>query len=596
MPISRFPDKAHAVAKGRKKGPFSLVLGVTGHRNLRQEDVAGLEARVREVVVLLGESNPETPLMLLSPLAEGADRLVARVALELGVSLVVPLPMPRHLYEMDFKSEASLNEFADLIGNAAQWFALPAVDPSAGSCDPDDSEFRNRQYALVGAFVAKHSHILIALWDGLPSKHPGSTAQVVQFKLKGVPEAYGPPSGLFEPVESGLVYHILTPRTSNPDLTGVPLALAELSPDGASDGQASAASYTKSYERMNEFNRDAVRFDAKLAGQREASRSALVTDSEEISLPQPLEHIARLFSTADALALHYRKLTLRILSHLLVLSFFAAFFLKYDGRWSTRLYLVSLFVAFGVYRWVRRGNHQNKYLDYRALAEGLRVQFFWLLFGLQDEVADHYLRTQKSELDWIRNAIRAASIGASGDAPPGGLVDQQTDFKKRITAVLSKWVQDQEDYFTRAASRDHKKMVYLNRVASGFFVVGVVWTFLRAFRISNDDIETWIRNRGLSASGSGLLHNSIYAISLAPVISGLLLAYVNTSALSEHAKQYGRMSALFTSAREHLSQLVDSERIGEAELLIRELGREALTEHGSWLLLHRQRKLPRPKI
>jgi 16S rRNA U1498 N3-methylase RsmE len=47
---------------------------------------------------------PHTPLILLSALVEGADRLVARVALELGVHFIVPLPMPRDIYETDWQS------------------------------------------------------------------------------------------------------------------------------------------------------------------------------------------------------------------------------------------------------------------------------------------------------------------------------------------------------------------------------------------------------------------------------------------------------------------------------------------------------------
>jgi hypothetical protein len=48
----------------------------------------------------------------------------------------------------------------------------------------------------------------------------------------------------------------------------------------------------------------------------------------------------------------------------------------------------------------------DKYQDYRALAEGMRVQFYWRLAGLKLSVADHYLRKQRSELDWICSAIR----------------------------------------------------------------------------------------------------------------------------------------------------------------------------------------------
>src|SRR5262249_60341112 len=92
-----------AVAERDGRGgalPFVIALG--GHRDLRPEDVAALEARVREVLGELGRRLPDAPLLLLSSLAEGADRLGARVALALGIDLGAPLPLPRDDSDPDF--------------------------------------------------------------------------------------------------------------------------------------------------------------------------------------------------------------------------------------------------------------------------------------------------------------------------------------------------------------------------------------------------------------------------------------------------------------------------------------------------------------
>ena len=53
-----------------------------------------------------------------------------------------------------------------------------------------------------------------------------------------------------------------------------------------------------------------------------------------------------------------------------------------------------------------------------ALAEGLRIQIFWRLAGISDAAADHYLRKQRSELDWIRRAMRAHDLGPGWDGRP----------------------------------------------------------------------------------------------------------------------------------------------------------------------------------
>src|SRR5438094_7688168 len=101
-PASRLPHGPAGPIPSARAACLPLVLGITGHRDLRDEDIPGLEAAVKAIFADLQARCPNTPLMLLSPLAEGADRLAARVALDMGVRLVVPLPMPRQLYLDDF--------------------------------------------------------------------------------------------------------------------------------------------------------------------------------------------------------------------------------------------------------------------------------------------------------------------------------------------------------------------------------------------------------------------------------------------------------------------------------------------------------------
>ena len=84
-------------------------------------------------------------------------------------------------------------------------------------------------------------------------------------------------------------------------------------------------------------------------------------------------------------------------------------------------------------------------------------------------------------------------------------------------------------------------------------------------------------------------------ITMPAVIGALLHGYTEKQALSEHVKQYDRMSVLFANAKQRLSEALDGEKLHEARLLLRELGREALAENGDWVLLHRQRPLEIPQ-
>ena len=85
----------------RKRWQDRIIVGVTGHRLLLREDSVadGVEQAFHQIKLAYGAR----PLTVLSPLASGADQLVARRALlHPGAELVVPLPMPLEEYLDDF--------------------------------------------------------------------------------------------------------------------------------------------------------------------------------------------------------------------------------------------------------------------------------------------------------------------------------------------------------------------------------------------------------------------------------------------------------------------------------------------------------------
>ena len=55
-----------------------LLVAATGHRDLRAQDLDALREEVRAVFVGMQNRMPNTPLVLLTGLAEGADQLVMR--------------------------------------------------------------------------------------------------------------------------------------------------------------------------------------------------------------------------------------------------------------------------------------------------------------------------------------------------------------------------------------------------------------------------------------------------------------------------------------------------------------------------------------
>ena len=148
----------------RPKRSRALVVSVTGHRNLGRTS-RRVARGVASECIRLREKYPTRKFVVISPLAEGADRIVARIAVDLlDARLVVPIPLPLDHpkgYLADFPK--SIKEFKRMLGKADEIVLAPLR--SRGSRWRADKAAREKQYAWVGAYVAEHADILFAIWD-----------------------------------------------------------------------------------------------------------------------------------------------------------------------------------------------------------------------------------------------------------------------------------------------------------------------------------------------------------------------------------------------------------------------------------------------
>ncbi len=583
-----------------------MVIGVTGHRDLIEGDRYDLEKQVRNIFEEIGKNYPHTPMVLLSPLAEGADRLVVRVALDLGIHLIVPLPMPRTLYERDFQTPDSQTEFNDLIQRAENWFELPLVEGNTEGNIREYGKHRDLQYEAVGKFIVHHSQILIALWDGESSDLLGGTAQIVQYWLKDFPQSIGSMLSPPDPVKCGPLYHIMTPRIKNPNPDKAK-TYQKIFPEGYSNNEEAERDYKRIYKSIESFNRDALNFESELAAKRGASKAYLIPGLEAETLSYDLKFIREVYTTADTLALYFQGKTLWTLKALCILALAAvAFFEAYshmfhDTHILLLLYPVLLGVAFFFYYRAKQNEYQNKYQDYRAIAEGLRVQFFWRLADLPTSVEEHYLGKQRSELDWIRSAIRVCwSItgGEVNNTISSGIAPQDIH---RMQLVLKHWVENQYTYFNEAGWRDGGQLKSIEQKRNLLLLLSVGLTFIMAVILTllgflfKPNLNKWLEQNRLI---HGLLLFII--VSLPAVIAAVLYTYAEKKALSAQTKQYAAMKILFDKARGRLRDLVDlgrydAARYKESQILVEELGKKALEENGDWVLMHRERPLDIPR-
>jgi hypothetical protein len=149
-------------------------VGVTGHRPDRLADASPrlLRDRVRDVLgFLLEAGGGGAAPTLLTGLAEGADRIAAQEALELGFRVEAILPFRRAEYEKDFSGTASLREFGQLLTRSGEVHELPGSRRTP--------EAQDAAYAAVGSSILDRTDVLLAVWDGRRGRGLGGTTQVL---------------------------------------------------------------------------------------------------------------------------------------------------------------------------------------------------------------------------------------------------------------------------------------------------------------------------------------------------------------------------------------------------------------------------------
>jgi hypothetical protein len=196
-----------------------IRVGITGHR--KGFDSEKVQEAISRILREIRPEPKEQMLIMISPLAEGADRLAATATLQVELSqkernafearkndraikiatvkttacakelaeqlakeeakelplsvnsyLQVVLPMPKDEYCKDFKTNESLDEFNTLLEEAVCVSELDLLSP------------RNKSYEAVGKHIVNNCDVMIAVWNGEKARGPGGTAEIVDYAKK----------------------------------------------------------------------------------------------------------------------------------------------------------------------------------------------------------------------------------------------------------------------------------------------------------------------------------------------------------------------------------------------------------------------------
>ncbi|MEP6897175.1 MAG: hypothetical protein ABI870_01480, partial [Rhodanobacter sp.] len=561
-----------------------LVVGVTSHRDIPAHEVESIRQRVRDFFGRLQSDFPRLPLVVMSALAEGGDQLVAQEALAMGVQLVAPLPLRRDLYAEDFKDPAVHAGFEALCAQAR---VIELSNFSRGMLDEVGLQGpqRDRQYGQAGVFIARHCHLLLAIWDGKSSDRLGGTAQVVDYFLSGVmpgliDRRQGARRFQFGASDERLVCQIVCSRAQSDGAPASPLQPGQCvwrtSEHTSPVDAPMPVDFRTMFQHMAEFNDDCRTYRAEMEHH----------DREPIAGTAPACAIDRLFLAADWLAVHFQKRVLLAMRMIYTLAaVMGVAFNIYDNvpDQDEMIYVFLLLFASGAVLSMiaRRRSWHRKYLDYRALAEGLRVQGYWRRVGiaLNDDpefAQDSYLQKQDIELGWTRNVMRAAGLQSMDTTLRGSAQD--------LREVIRDWVGDathagQLDYYTCKAAQRARRHRFTEAVGMASLCIGIGISVLLA-----------VLAHRLSADAKNIL---VIVMAVFSIVAAVREAYAYRKADKELIKQYRFMQRIFTRARAALDRAAE---VAEQRDILLALGDAALTEHAEWTLMQRERQVEHSKF
>lgn len=580
--------QSQTIVGGQAGFAVPMIVAVTGHRDLVAEEIPAIRQRVSTFLTNLQREYPERGVTVMSALAEGADQLVAEEAVKLKIPLVVPLPMSRQLYKKDFDNATAREKFELLCSKAAEIYELPLVAGNTIESIDHYGAARDQQYAQVGVFLCAHCHILLALWDGKENDKLGGTGQVVRFHHDDVMPGYtAEDSGsgfILADDESDLVYHVVCSRDREDGQPAEPLKAGEYWWFSLDEDEPRSKHLPESHRRVfrytSEFSKDAVEHSESI----DHSAWPLLSAKEHRTLPGGLRDIDHVFRAADWLAIHFQKRSLIALraTHLMAMLMGLAY-IAYSDVLPLRHFLFAFLAFFlfaaGIQFVASRQEWQRKYLDYRTLAEGLRVQLYWaaagVLSGNKSKFAhDNFLQTQDPDLGWIRNVMRVA--GTECDA---------SDYRGTpgLEFVLREWLGDADSgqlgYFRRKRAERTARYRRTERMAKGAFWIG--FGAIAVFILMSAELEDLLRDPLVVLMGIMLL------------LVGIRQSYGESIGDAQLIKQYDFMYRIFANAHRRI-EATDSD--DEKRRILHVLGDAALGEHAQWLLMNRQQSLEQGEV
>ncbi len=572
-----------------------LVLGVAGHRDLTPESWEYARKEVSDFLLQLRKLLPDTPIRLVSGMADGADRLVADEALSQGLSVDAVMPMPMDLYRSDFSAE-SLAELEIFVARPeVRKIELPLPDGVMTEEAAQPGTARDDAYGRLSEELCRRCHLLIVLWDGDNTDLKGGTSDTVKRFLFRSSGGNGDHSFLEESpadaLHDGYAYWVPVGRESRNGervrettcfVAGILgsrfLIKQEQMPDELRREMHDLNEYHKTF--MDLRDRDILKSEWGLF---DTIGDAKIDEKMSELAPIELE-----YRKADAMAVHFQRLSDRLFMIYSVLAGLMGFaFLVYAKVYASAffilIYLGVFILGYFSFRWAHKRHWFAKHLMYRLVAEALRAKFYLALVGHHGALgaAELTRATQVSQFagfNWIVHAFRAAEPALPARPTPA---DEDAEW---LGLARKCWIEDQSRYFANKTHSFHHTHHRIERIKSilliGLFLSGVLLLFFKSHMVAATIVGDFSVKTAL-----------LFLMGLLPLWLGIWEIYVNKMATKELAWQYSNQARLF--ARTELKLASASDDDGRRQVLS-ELAQDSLSETYMWIVhrYHREHEPP----
>lgn len=152
----------------------------------------------------------------------------------------------------------------------------------------------------------------------------------------------------------------------------------------------------------------------------------------------------------------------------------------------------------------KRSQHEDYRFDFRALAEGVRVQVYWAAAGLAQSVPANYMQRQRNEMVWIRRAITALAAPYTRWAD-GFAALSEADQLAVLKSVVARWVRWDEALDPSPGTDPEKVEAAKRRAQTGY---------MERAGFEDHRAEQFWKRFGFDLTLSGLLHLGIWVVAL----------------------------------------------------------------------------------